>query len=98
MLKHPKITEVLHRKFVVCMEEAQLKELNKKQLGDGLKGLRMIHGITLDDLSFYVGKDPAYLSRLENGLISPRFDTISTILTHYDMSMKEFYDTLDKLT
>jgi transcriptional regulator with XRE-family HTH domain len=73
------------------------KKLNGKHLSDGLRGLRLIHGHTLEDLSEYLNKDIGYLSRLENGKASPKLDTITFILSFYDLTIKEFYDQLDDL-
>ena len=71
-------------------------DLNKKHLSIGLKGLRLINGHTLEDLSEYLNKDVAYLSRLENGKSSPKIETISDILSFYNLTLKEFYDKLDE--
>lgn len=79
------------------MNIQQLTELNRKHLGKGLKGLRLSNNHTLEDLSFYIGKDIAYISRIENGKVSIKFDTLSEILAFYELSIKEFYDRLDEL-
>lgn len=71
--------------------------INKKHLSEGLRWLRKSHNLKLDDLSFSTGKDVGYLSRLENGKIFPKIDTLSTILAHYELTIKEFYDKLDEL-
>lgn len=77
------------------MDTQQLTELNRKQLGGGLKGLRLSNNLTLQDLGFYLKKDVAYISRIENGKVSVKFDTLSSVLAFYELSVKEFYDRLD---
>lgn len=72
------------------------KKINFNHLAKGLGGLRRVKGITLDELSFYTKKDIAYLSRLESGKASPKFETLSFIISFYGMTIKEFYDVLDK--
>lgn len=77
------------------MTKEQYNKLNKKHLSLGLKGLRLINDHTLEDLSEYLNKDVAYLSRLENGKSSPKMETISDILSFYNLTFKEFYDSID---
>jgi transcriptional regulator with XRE-family HTH domain len=72
------------------------KKINFNHLAKGLGGLRRMRGITLDELSFYTKKDIAYLSRLENGKASPKFETLSIIWSFYSLTAKEFFDMLDK--
>ena len=79
------------------MDTEKLKELNRKHLGRGLKGLRLMNNHTLEDLAFYLSRDVGYLSRVENGKMSIKFDTVSEILAFYELSTKEFYDKLDDL-
>lgn len=75
----------------------QYNGLNKKHLCDGLKHLRKIKGYSLEDVSFYTKKDVGYLSRMENGKTSPKFETVSDILAFYEMTIKDFYDMIDEL-
>lgn len=77
------------------MDKHQLIKLNKRQLGKGLRGIRTQYKYTLEDVAFLSGKDVAYLSRIECGKTSPRFETISDILSVYNMSIKEMYDKMD---
>jgi transcriptional regulator with XRE-family HTH domain len=79
------------------VDSEKIKQLNRTQLGRGLKGLRLLNNHTLEDLGFYLSKDVGYLSRIENGKMSMKFDTLSEILCFYDLSVKEFYDQLDDL-
>jgi len=78
------------------MNKDTINKINKRDLCRGLYGLRKSRGLTLDELSFYTGKDIGYLSRLENMKSSPKFEIISDILSYYDMTVKEFYDKLDE--
>jgi transcriptional regulator with XRE-family HTH domain len=71
------------------------RKINFNHLGRGLGALRRIKGHTLEDLAFYTRKDLAYLSRLENGKSSPKMETLSDILSFYEMTLKQFYDNLD---
>ena len=77
------------------MDKETLLKVNKSQLAKGLLGLRKSKGLTLEDLAFYTNKDIAYLSRIENMKTSPRLETISDILSFYNITIKEFYDKLD---
>lgn len=79
------------------MDLQQLKELNRKQMGAGLKGVRLINSYTLEDLGHCIGKDIGYISRIENGKMSIKFDVLSEILAFYNMSTKEFYDSIDDI-
>lgn len=78
------------------MTADQYFKLNKQHIGKGLLGLRLSKGYSLEDLSFYSGKDVAYLSRIENTKLSPKISTLSEILACYELSMKEFFDKLDE--
>lgn len=78
------------------MDLRDFEKINKNDLSVGLKGLRLLNDLTLEDLSEYTGKDIAYLSRMENGKTSPKMDTITKILAHYNLTIKEFYDQLDR--
>ena len=78
------------------MDTVNFNKLNKRHLAFGLNGLRKVSGYTLEDLADYTGKDTAYLSRLENGKTSPKMETISNILSFYNMTIKDFYDKLDE--
>lgn len=89
-----KITKYLIFKFVK-MDIKQYSKLNRLHLGKGLHGLRLLNGYSLEDLAFYIGKDAAYLSRIENTKLSPKMETVSEILAFYEMTLKEFYDKLD---
>lgn len=78
------------------MDTKKYSKINKLHLGNGLKGLRLLNGYSLEDLAFYIDKDAAYLSRIENTKLSPKMETISEILAFYEMTLKEFYDRLDE--
>lgn len=78
------------------MDTQQFTELNRKQLGKALRGLRLSKDYTLEDLGFYVGKDVAYISRIENGKVSIKFDLLSEVLAFYQLAVKEFYDRMDE--
>ncbi len=78
------------------MDKETILKINKYQLAKGLFGLRKSKNLTLEDLAFYLNKDIAYLSRIENMKTSPRLETISDILSFYDITIKEFYDKLDQ--
>lgn len=78
------------------MDKETILKINKSQLAKGLFGLRKSKNLTLEDLAFYLNKDIAYLSRIENMKTSPRLETISDILSFYDITIKEFYDKLDQ--
>jgi len=78
------------------MTPEQYKALNRLHLAKGLQGLRLAHGYSLEDLSFYTNKDTAYLSRIENMKLFPKMETISEILAVYEITLKQFYDCLDE--
>lgn len=79
-------------------KKRQFLKINLIHIGKGIKSLRKLHGMTLDDLSVDTKIDTGYLSRLENGLCKPRIDTVSSILAVFNLSMKEFFDYLDSIS
>jgi transcriptional regulator with XRE-family HTH domain len=76
--------------------KASTMKINVLHISKGLRGLRLSRKYTLEDLSCYTNKDVGYLSRVENGKNIPKIKTLSDILSFYDMSIKEFYENLDK--
>lgn len=72
-------------------------KINLQHIGRGLKSLRKINKMTLEDLSVDTHIDVGYLSKIENCKAKPKIDTITNILAVYDLSMKDFFDYIDSI-
>ena len=72
-------------------------KINLLHIGKGIKALRKINKMTLDDMYVETGIDKAQMSRLENSITGHSFTGLSNILAVHNMTFKEFFDALDAL-
>ena len=65
------------------------------QLGQKIKELRMMYGLTQEELADRCELSKGFISQLENNLTSPSISTLEDILQCLGMSISEFF-ALDK--
>ena len=65
------------------------------QLGQKIKELRMMYGLTQEELADRAELSKGFISQLENNLTSPSISTLEDILQCLGMSISEFF-ALDK--
>lgn len=63
---------------------------SENQIGLRLKDVRQSMGLKLNDLSGMTDVSVSYLSKIENGQVSPSFDIIKRICDGLDVSIEEF--------
>jgi transcriptional regulator with XRE-family HTH domain len=85
------------------MTREQLYELNRKVLSDGIKILmkeqKSAVKMSQDTLSLFAGLQPYQISKFLNMKkdYNPRLQTISYILSAFDMTLGDFYRYMDEL-
>ena len=68
-----------------------MKDLLPK-LGERLKEIRKIRGLTQEVLAEKVDLSPQYLSRLEGGHQSPSLETVAGLAEALDLELSELFD------
>jgi len=66
------------------------KELIK--LGNHLKNLRKKQNLSLENLCYKNGLEPSTVSRIENGIVEPKYLTLLKLAQAYNMPIKDFLD------
>lgn len=66
-----------------------------KLLGQHIKQLRTKHKITLENLCYKNGLEPSTVSRIEKGLVEPKFLTLIKIAKAFKLSIGELLDFKD---
>ena len=78
------------------MDKAQFRNINVRQLGMGLRAIRLQNNMTLADVAEECDSAIAYISKVETGVVVPKVNTLSDILAVYGMTIREFYVWCDK--
>ena len=58
----------------------------EKSLGERIKKLRLVDGITANKLAMGIGIAPNAVSRYERDIVSPNSSTLAKIATYFDVS------------
>ena len=66
------------------------KELIK--LGKHLKSIRKKQNLSLENLCYKNGLEPSTVSRIENGIVEPKYLTLLKLANAYKMPLKDFLD------
>ena len=66
------------------------KELIK--LGKHIRGMREKRNLSLENLCYKNWLEPSTVSRIENGLVEPKYITLLRLARAYKMSLKDFLD------
>lgn len=61
------------------------------KIGDRIKELREIHGISANKLAKSIDIDPSSISKIENGVSKPSIDLLIEICDFFDISMSDFF-------
>lgn len=61
-------------------------------IGKKLKELRLMNGLTQDELSKKIGISRVNYTRYENGKVRPDYETLIKIADYFDVSLDEIFD------
>lgn len=68
-----------------------------KVIGKKIQELRIVKtGLSQEEFSKKIGKNRAYLSRVESGKQNLTIKTLQQILNEFDLSVKSFFNQLDE--
>lgn len=70
----------------------QEKDKNLLQLGLHLRNLRKQRKLTLESLCYKNGLEPSTISRIEQGLVDPKYLTLYKLAEAYNVSISEMLD------
>ncbi len=63
-----------------------------KQIGERIRTLREMRGLTMEKLAYESGISKGGLSEIERGMKEPRISTLVKICETLEISMKDFFD------
>jgi len=66
--------------------------IEKKRFGKRVKEIRKEKGLKLQELEFIVGISNGQISRIENGLVNAKFETIARIAEALQVEMIDLFD------
>jgi transcriptional regulator with XRE-family HTH domain len=69
-----------------------LKSSVPKLIGNRIKDLREIKGLSQTELAQLVGKDRQYLYKIEKGKVTSNIVTITALAVALEISLKDFFD------
>lgn len=72
--------------IIACMQENNEKLL---ELGRHIKSLRKQRKLTIEALCYKNGLEPSTLSRIEQGIVEPKYLTLLKIANAYKLSLSE---------
>jgi transcriptional regulator with XRE-family HTH domain len=79
---------------VKTIDAEMRKLLPAAELGEKLRALRMAKGFRYGkDFAAHIGRDPAEISRWENGKIQPEYDTVVNLARVLGVPVQEFMQT-----
>ena len=70
----------------------QVRNENLLQLGEHIKSLRKKRKLTLENICYKNGLEPSTLSRIEKGLVEPKYLTLLKLAKAYDIKLSELLD------
>lgn len=73
---------------------AYMQDCDKKliELGNHIKNLRKKQNLSLENLCYKNGLEPSTVSRIENGIVEPKYLTLLKLAKAYKMPIKDFLD------
>lgn len=74
---------------IACMQEDKFE---LKKLGEHLKKLRKSRKLTLESLCYRNGLEPSTVSRIEQGIVEPKYLTLLRLSDAFDMTISELLD------
>ena len=75
--------------IIACMQEDNDKLL---QLGQHIKALRKQRKLTLEALCYKNGLEPSTVSRIEQGIVEPKYLTLLKLANAYKMNLSQLLD------
>ncbi len=75
-----------------------MKTTEITRLGQRIKALRKMRGLTQDQLAERVGVDSKHISRLEMSSSLPMMETLAKIADAMGVSIKDFFEPTDAMT
>ena len=67
-----------------------MQDIELKKLGNRIKKLRKEQKLTISALCYKNGLEPSTISRIEKGLVEPKYLTLLNIAKAFDLSLVEF--------
>lgn len=74
---------------IACMQEKNEKLL---QLGKHLKSIRKQKKLTLEALCYKNGLEPSTISRIEQGIVEPKYLTLQKLADAYKIKLAQLLD------
>ena len=74
---------------IACMQDNNEKLL---QLGLRVKNIRMQKKLTLEALCYKNGLEPSTISRIEKGIVEPKYLTLLKIAEAYNLKLSQLLD------
>ena len=78
-----------HNIIIACMQENNEKLL---KLGTHIKALRKQRKLTLEALCYRNGLEPSTISRIEKGIVEPKYLTLLKLADAYKMKLSQLID------
>ena len=75
--------------IIACMQENNEKLL---KLGTHIKALRKQRKLTLEALCYRNGLEPSTISRIEKGIVEPKYLTLLKLADAYKMKLSQLID------
>lgn len=79
-------------KSLTELEIKKIKENTPILIGNKIRLLRKLKGLTQTELAELVLKDRQYLYKIEKGLVTPNISTITILAKAMEISLKDFFD------
>lgn len=70
----------------------QENNLKLKILGEHIKQIRIKRKYTLENLCYKNGLEPSTVSRIEKGMVDPKYLTLLKLANAFDISLSELLD------
>ncbi len=67
-----------------------MQDVELKKLGNHIKALRKERKLTISALCYKNGLEPSTISRIEKGLVEPKYLTLLNIANAFNLSLSEF--------
>lgn len=67
-----------------------MQDIELKKLGNHIKKLRKERKLTISALCYKNGLEPSTISRIEKGLVEPKYLTLLNIAKAFNLTLSEF--------
>jgi transcriptional regulator with XRE-family HTH domain len=80
---------------MIELSEKQINELKKSipiKIGERVRFIRKLKGLTQTQLAELVGKDRQYLYKIEKAVVTPNIVTVSAIAVALEIPLRDIFD------